>query len=70
MAVYNSKGGGSNRISNLTLSCRPCNEKKGNQTASEFGHPKVEAQAKNRYAVLLLSMPFAGKYGDALKPLG
>ena len=62
--------GGSNRISNLTLSCRPCNEKKGNQTASEFGHPEVEAQAKNRYAVLLLSMPFAGKYGDALKPLG
>ena len=38
--------GGSNRISNLTLSCRPCNEKKGNQTASEFGHPEVEAQAK------------------------
>ena len=38
--------GGSNRISNLTLSCRPCNEKKGNQTASEFGHPEVESQAK------------------------
>ena len=38
--------GGSNRISNLTLSCRPCNQKKGNQTASEFGHPEVEAQAK------------------------
>ena len=38
--------GGSNRISNLTLSCRPCNVKKGNQTASEFGHPEVEAQAK------------------------
>ncbi|MCS5610445.1 MAG: HNH endonuclease, partial [Candidatus Poribacteria bacterium] len=38
--------GGSNRVSNLTLSCRPCNQKKGNQTASEFGHPEVEAQAK------------------------
>ncbi len=38
--------GGSNRISNLTLSCRPCNQKKGNQTASEFGHPEVQAQAK------------------------
>jgi hypothetical protein len=38
--------GGSNRISNLTLSCRPCNEKKGNQTAAEFGHPEVVAQAK------------------------
>ena len=38
--------GGSNRVSNLTLSCRPCNQKKGNQTASEFGHPEVESQAK------------------------
>ena len=38
--------GGSNRVSNLTLSCRPCNEKKGNQTATEFGHPEVQAKAK------------------------
>ena len=32
--------GGSNRVSNLTLSCRPCNQKKGNQTAAEFGYPR------------------------------
>jgi len=38
--------GGSNRVSNLTLACEPCNRKKGNQTAEEFGHPKVQAQAK------------------------
>ena len=38
--------GGSNRVSNLTLACTPCNQKKGNQTAKEFGHPKVQAQAK------------------------
>lgn len=38
--------GGSNRASNLTLACRPCNQTKGNQTASEYGHPKVQAQAK------------------------
>ncbi len=38
--------GGSNRVSNLTLSCRPCNLKKGNQTAAEFGHPEVQAKAK------------------------
>ena len=37
---------GSNRVSNLTLSCRPCNVKKGSQTALEFGFPKVQAQAK------------------------
>jgi len=38
--------GGSNRVSNLTLACEPCNKKKGNQTAEEFGYPKVQAQAK------------------------
>ena len=38
--------GGSNRVSNLTLSCQPCNQKKGDQTAAEFGYPEVEKQAK------------------------
>lgn len=35
----------SNRVSNLTLACHPCNTAKGAQTAAEFGHPKVQAQA-------------------------
>ncbi len=38
--------GGSKRASNLVLSCHDCNVAKGNQTAAEFGHPEVEAQAK------------------------
>jgi len=38
--------GGSNRVSNLALTCHECNQTKGNQTASEFGHPEVEAGAK------------------------
>ena len=38
--------GGSNRVSNLTLACRPCNQKKGNCTAAEFGHPELQAKAK------------------------
>jgi 5-methylcytosine-specific restriction endonuclease McrA len=38
--------GGSNRVSNLTISCEPCNTKKGPLTAAEFGHPEVQAQAK------------------------
>ncbi len=38
--------GGSNRVSNLTISCRPCNQTKGNQTAAEFGHPKVQHLAQ------------------------
>ena len=37
--------GGSNRISNLVLSCHDCNLAKGNLTAAEFGHPEVEAVA-------------------------
>jgi len=38
--------GGSNRASNLTLSCRPCNQRKGQQTAAEFGFPGVQAKAR------------------------
>jgi len=37
--------GGSDRVSNLTLACRKCNEKKGNQTAAEFGFPKLLRKA-------------------------
>ena len=37
---------GSNRISNLTIACKKCNDKKGTQTAEEFGYPQVQAQAK------------------------
>lgn len=38
--------GGSDRISNLTLSCHTCNQKKGKQTAEEFGYPNIQKQAK------------------------
>src|SRR5206468_9952589 len=38
--------GGSNRVSNLVLSCHACNQAKGNKSASEFGHPEMEARAK------------------------
>ena len=38
--------GGSDRISNLSLACEPCNIKKGTQTAEEFGHPDIQAQAR------------------------
>ncbi|MEI6180302.1 MAG: RNA-guided endonuclease IscB [Chloroflexales bacterium] len=38
--------GGSDRISNLALACEPCNQQKGTQTAAEFGHPTIQAQAK------------------------
>ncbi len=38
--------GGSNRASNLVLSCHGCNVAKGNKTAAEFGYPEVAARAK------------------------
>jgi 5-methylcytosine-specific restriction endonuclease McrA len=38
--------GGSNRASNLALSCHDCNQAKGDQTADEWGHPNVQAEAK------------------------
>ena len=37
---------GSNRVSNLTIACKECNQRKGNQTAEEFGHSEVQEQAK------------------------
>lgn len=38
--------GGSNRVSNLCLACRPCNVKKGSKTAEEFGHSNIQKLAK------------------------
>ncbi|GAC1408359.1 MAG: hypothetical protein NVSMB49_28530 [Ktedonobacteraceae bacterium] len=38
--------GGSNRASNLTLACHACNERKGTQTAAEFGFPVLQAHAR------------------------
>jgi len=38
--------GGSDRVSNLTISCHECNQAKGNQTAEEFGHPKIQSKAE------------------------
>lgn len=38
--------GGSGRVDNLTLACAPCNQRKGSQTAGEFGFPQIQAQAR------------------------
>jgi 5-methylcytosine-specific restriction endonuclease McrA len=43
--IPRSRPGTSNRIGNLTIACHPCNQAKGDQTAAEFGHPEVQAQA-------------------------
>jgi len=38
--------GGSDRVSNLTISCHECNQQKGNKTAAEFGHPGIQKKAQ------------------------
>ena len=61
--------GGSNRVSNLTLACRPCNQKKGNKTATEFGHPKVQKLANQPLrdaAAMNITRPILLKYLQAL----
>lgn len=68
--IHPKSRGGSDRVSNLVLSCHECNVAKGDQTASEFGHPKVEAQAKRplRDAAAVNATRYA--LCDALSVLG
>jgi 5-methylcytosine-specific restriction endonuclease McrA len=37
--------GGTNRVFNLTLACKTCNQSKGKRTAEEFGYPEVQTRA-------------------------
>jgi hypothetical protein len=62
--------GGSDRISNLALSCHDCNQKKGSKTATEWGHPEVEAQAKAplKDAAAMNASRYA--LAETLRPLG
>jgi len=62
--------GGSNRVSNLTLSCQPCNQKKSDQTVAEFGYPEVEKQAKAPLKDAAAAMQHHGEFGVVLKQLG
>jgi 5-methylcytosine-specific restriction endonuclease McrA len=43
--IFPKARGGTDRPSNLTLACGPCNLRKGKQTATEFGFPDVQAKA-------------------------
>lgn len=38
--------GGTNRVSNLAISCVDCNQDKDSKTAEEYGFPDVQAQAR------------------------
>ena len=68
--------GGSDRVSNLTLACRPCKQKKGNQPLETFlAHDpkrlakiKAHAQAPRKDAAAVNATRYA--IGHALKRLG
>ena len=62
--------GGSDCPANLCLACVPCNQRKGPQTAAEFGFPLIQAQAKKplRDAAAVNSTRWA--LYDALKETG
>jgi 5-methylcytosine-specific restriction endonuclease McrA len=62
--------GGSNRVSNLVLSCHDCNLAKGDKTAAEWGHPEVTSQARAplRDAAAVNTTRYA--LVEALKTLG
>lgn len=61
---------GSNRISNLTLSCHDCNQKKGNMTAEEFGHPEVRTEAKKSLRAAAAMTATRWALYEALKKIG
>ncbi|MCL5284329.1 MAG: RNA-guided endonuclease IscB [Nitrospirae bacterium] len=44
--IYPRSKGGSDRVANLTLSCRPCNRQKGNRDVAEFLKKKPEVRAR------------------------
>jgi hypothetical protein len=62
--------GGSNRVSNLTLACEPCNLDKGNKTAAEYGFPSIQAKVQQslRDAAAVNATRYA--IGNALKRFG
>lgn len=44
--IISRRRGGTNRVSNLTITCHKCNLDKGSMSAAEFGHPEIQLMAK------------------------
>lgn len=62
--------GGSNRESNLCIACHKCNQNKGTMTASEFGHPEVQAKASRPLKEAALMNATRWKLWNDLKGTG
>ena len=59
--------GGSDRVSNLTLSCHECNRRKGNKTAEEFWYPNIQKKAQKSLAAAAFMNIVRWKIVDTLK---
>jgi 5-methylcytosine-specific restriction endonuclease McrA len=68
--VFPKSRGGSNRVSNLAIACKPCNEKKGRQTAEEFGYPEIQALCKKSLKEMSAVNATRFKMGEELKKFG
>ncbi len=62
--------GGTDRVDNLCLACRDCNERKGNQTAEEFGYPHIQEQVKESLKDASVVNATRWKVYDVLKQTG
>jgi hypothetical protein len=62
--------GGSNRVSNLAIACKPCNKKKGTLTAEEFGYPEIQALCKKSLKETSAVNATRFKMGEELKKFG
>lgn len=62
--------GGTDRIDNLCLACRDCNQRKGNQTAEEFGYPHIQEQVKESLKDASVINATRWKAYDVLKQAG
>lgn len=62
--------GGSNRVDNLGIACRNCNEKKGNKTAEEFNYPNVQKQVKKSLRDCAILNATRWKVYEVLKQTG
>lgn len=62
--------GGTDRVSNLTLSCARCNRDKGPKTAEEFGYPEIQRLAGRPLRSAALMNATRWKLYGSLKEMG
>lgn len=65
--IISTARGGTDRVSNLTISCHKCNQKKGSMSAEEFGHPDVQTLAKKPLKAATFMNIVRSKLVDTIK---